>query len=73
MWKKESDLVQITAVSKGRTKTILEAKEKSIRQLSRKLIHPSTQPKTYWKIVKRFVNNKKTPMIPPLLDNDKII
>ena len=61
--KKESDLVQITALSK----------EKYIRQLSQKLADPSTEPKTYWKIINRFVNNKKTPMIPPLLVNNKII
>ena len=42
-------------------------------QLSQKLIDPSTEPKTYWKIINRFVNNKKTPIIPPLLVNNKII
>ena len=71
--KKESDLVQITALSNECTKTILEAKEKYIRQLSQKLSDPSTESKTYWKIINRFVNNKKTPMIPPLLVHDKII
>ena len=52
---------------------ILEAKEKYIRQLSNKLSDPSTVPKKYWKIIDRFVKNKKTPMVPPLLVNDKII
>ena len=70
--KKEPD-VQITALSNECIKTILEAKEKYTRQLSQKLSDPSTEPKTYWKIINRFVNNKKTPMIPPLLVNDKII
>ena len=71
--KKDSDLVQITALSNECTKTILEAKEKNISQLSQKLIEPSTDPKAYWKIINRFVNKKKTSMIPPLLVNDKII
>ena len=71
--KKESDLVQITALSNECTKTILEAKEKYIRQLSQKLSDPSTDPKRYWKIINLFVNNKKTPMMPPLLVNDKVI
>ena len=41
--------------------------------MSQKLIGPSTEPKTYWKIINRFVSNKKTPIIPPLLVNNKII
>ena len=71
--KKDSDLVQINALSNECTKSILEAKEKYISQLSQKLIDPSTEPKTYWKIINRFVNNKKTPIIPPLLVNNKIV
>ena len=71
--KKDSDLVQINALSNECTKSILEAKEKYISQLSQKLIDPSTEPKTYWKIINRFVNNKKTPIIPPLLVSNKIV
>ena len=37
------------------------------------MIDPSTELKTYWKIISRFANNKKTPMILPLLVNDKTI
>ena len=70
--KKDSDLVQINALSNECTMSILEAKEKYIRE-SQKLIDPLTEPKTYWKIINRFSNNKKTPIIPPLLVNNKII
>ena len=56
--KKESDLIQITALSNECIKTILEAKEKYIRQLGQKLSDPLTEPKTYWKII---VLLKKTP------------
>ena len=70
--KKDSDIVQINALSNECTMSILEAKEKYIRE-SQKLIDPLTEPKTYWKIINRFSNNKKTPIIPPLLVNNKII
>ena len=71
--KKGSDLVQINALSNECKNTILEAKEKYISQLSQKLIDPLTEPKTYWKIINPFVNNKKTPIIPPSLVNNKYI
>ena len=71
--KKDSDLVQINALSNECTNTHLEAKRTYINQLSQKPIGPSTEPKTYWKIINRFVNNKKTPNKPPLLVNNKII
>ena len=32
-----------------------------------------TSPKSYWSILKTFLNNKKIPCIPPLLHNDKLI
>ena len=49
--KKDSDLVQINALSKECTKAILEAKKKYISQLSQKPINPSTEPMLYWKII----------------------
>ena len=30
-------------------------------------------PKTYWSILKTFVNGIKIPVIPPLLENNKLI
>ena len=71
--KNNTDIVQINALSNECTKSILEAKKKYISQLSQKRIDPSTYPKTYWKITNRFVDNKKTSIIPPLLVNNKII
>ena len=56
---KQPNLVQITALANECTKTNLKAKEKYIRQLSQKLSDPSTELKTYWKIINRFVSNKK--------------
>ena len=34
---------------------------------------PMTSLKSYWSILKTFLNNKKTPFIPPLLHDDKLI
>ena len=48
-------------------------KEKFYYKLSTKLANPSTSSKTYWSILKTFVNGKKIPVIPPLLANDKFV
>ena len=38
-----------------------------------KLMDPTTSAKTYWSVLKRYLNDKKTPCIPPLfLDNKSI-
>ena len=71
--KKDSDLVQINALSNECTKTISESKGNYFTQLTQKSIDPATEPKTYCKIINHFVNNKKTPIIPPLLFINKII
>ena len=55
------------------TKIILAAKERYIDKLSKKLSNPETAPKTYWKILNRFLSNKKIPSIPSLLINDEVI
>ena len=41
--------------------------------MSTKLANPSTSSKTYWPILKIFVNGKKIPIIPPLLVKDKFV
>ena len=55
------------------TKLIIEAKDKHLAKLSSKLDNPDTAPKTYWSIVNRFLNNKKIPIIPPVLFEGKLI
>ena len=42
-------------------------------RLSKKLSDPMTSLKSYWCILKAFLNNKKIPCIPPLLNDDKLI
>ena len=41
-------------------------------RLAQKLSDPSASSKTYWSILKRFFNEKKVPIIPPLLINNKL-
>ena len=42
-------------------------------KLSSKLANPATSSKTYWSILKTFLNNKKIPCIPPLFHENKFI
>ena len=41
-------------------------KEKYYLRISKTLIDPTTNAKTYWSIFKTLLNNKKFPCIPPL-------
>ena len=41
--------------------------------LAKKLNNPLLQTKTYWSILKTFYNDKKIPLIPPLLVDDKFV
>ena len=52
---------------------IEELKEKYYTKLSSRLANPLTSPKTYWSILKTFLNNKKIPCTPPLFHENKFI
>ena len=41
--------------------------------MSAKLDNPKTVPKTYWSIINKFLSNKKTPIIPPVLVNGELV
>ena len=60
-------------ISNSLTGTIRSSKENFYYKLSTKLANQSTSSKTYWPILKTFVNGKKTQIIPPLLVNDKFV
>ena len=48
-------------------KSLIEAnKEKYYSRISKRMMNPLTSTKTYWSILKSFLNNKKIPCIPPL-------
>ena len=55
------------------TRLIIAAKEKNLIRLSAKLYDVSTAPKTYWSILNRFLSNRKVPIIPPILIDDKVV
>ena len=64
---------RLQLISNGLTGTIRSSKENFYYKLSTKLANQSTSSKTYWPILKTFVNGKKTQIIPPLLVNDKFV
>ena len=55
------------------TEIILAALERYINELSKKFSNPETASKTHWKILNRFLSNKKVPSVPPLLVNGEMI
>ena len=69
MVKRNTDLEKALTKSNECTEIILAAKEKYINELS----NSETAPKTYWKILSRFLSNKKIPSILPLLVNGEMI
>ena len=58
--KKGAELINITKSSK----------ENFYNNLAKKL---NTSNKTYWSIMQTFINGEKTPIIPPLLVNNKLV
>ena len=45
---------------------IVSLKYKYYSKVAKRLLDPSTSPKTYWSILKTFLNNKTIPVIPPI-------
>ena len=52
---------------------ITNLKNKYYPKVAKKLLDPSTSPKTHWSILKTFLNNKKIPVIPSISDDNKFI
>ena len=53
--------------------SVKESKEKYYTKLSNRLVNPLSSPKTYWSILKTFLNNKKIPCIPPFFHENKFV
>ena len=53
--------------------SIKESEEKYYTKFSSRLVDPLTNPKTYQSILKKFLNNKNIPCIPPLFHTNKFI
>ena len=47
--------------------------DKHLAKVSSKLDNPDVALKTYWPIINRFLNNKKTPIISPLVFVGKLM
>ena len=52
---------------------ITSTKNLYYENLAKKLNNPLLQTKTYWSILKSFYNEKKIPIIPPLLIDNKFV
>ena len=52
---------------------IITAKNLYYARMAAKLNNPSTSPKTYWSILKSFLNGKKVPVIPPLIHDNQLV
>ena len=52
---------------------ISQRREEYSFQLAQKLNDPRTNPKTYWSILKTISNGRKIPVIPPLLNDVRLI
>ena len=53
--------------------TLSISKTKYYERLAIKLTDPQTASKTYWSILKTSANGTKIPVIPPLLEKNKLI
>ena len=68
----ESDFVLLKTLITELNELLLQ-KRYIMKILVKKLNNPLVHAKTYWSILKTFYKGKKTPLIPPLLVNDKFV
>ena len=69
----ESDFILIERLGNELSDLISQTKALYYKNLARKLNNPLLQTKTYWSILKTFYYDKKVPLIPPLLMDDKFV
>ena len=69
----ESDFILIERLGNELSDLISQTKALYYENLARKLNNPLLQAKTYWSILKTFYNDKKVPLIPLLLIDDKFV
>ena len=69
----ESDFGFLKALITELNELISSTKTLYYENLAKKLNNSLLQAKTYWPILKTFYNNKKIPLIPPLLIDDKFV
>ena len=69
----ESEFMIIETLITEINELISATKDIYYNNLAKRLNNPLSQSKTYWSILKTFYNDKKIPIIPPLLINDKFV
>ena len=69
----ESDFVFLENLITEINELISSTKNLYYENLAKKLNNPLLQAKTYWSILKSFYNEKKIPIIPPLLVDNKFV
>ena len=67
------DIGILNKLSEDLTNAITNSKLTYYRRIASKLNDPNSAPKTYWSILKSFVNGKKIPLIPPILVKDQLV
>ena len=65
--------MSLNALTLDISNAISSSKMKYHECLADKLNDSKTAPKTYWAILKTFVNGSKIPLIPPLLVDNKLV
>ena len=63
----------MNSITKDISNAVNSSKLKYHERLALNLNDPKTAPKTYWKILKTFVNGTKIPLIPPLLVGNQLV
>ena len=67
------DYFILSSITQDISNAVNSSKLKYHERLALKLNDPKTTPKTYWKILKTFVNGSKISSIPPLLVGDQLV
>ena len=67
------DFIVLNSLTQDISDAITSSKLKYYEGLANKLNDPKTAPKTYWKILKTFVNGTKISLISPLLVGNQLV
>ena len=67
------DYASLNSITQDISNAVNSSKLKYHERLAFKLSDPKTTPKTYWKILKIFINGTKIPSIPPLLLGNQLV
>ena len=67
------DFAVLNSLTQDISDAIISSKLKHYEGLANKLKDPKTASKTYWKILKTFLNGAKIPLIPSLLVGNQLV